>query len=182
MARRQSIRRAARGARTIVIAHRGGRSGAAENDASTPAGADAVCYGASVLDGPCDLELTFAAGRLQTLRLAPGRSLETLLYPTGAWPALDGGFGWNGPGATGAPFIQLAGQDPFDTYSPGSVAEGALLSGSGWTGAAAVTTPFFREVGEDMFESYPVGGLAAGALADGSGWNGGAVLFPAAAT
>ena len=131
----RSHRRTVRVRRPIVIMHRGARAPSTED--SRP-GINAVYYVASVRGGPCDLELTFTDGVLQPLGAPLGRSLDELNYDLGAAQSLSGGFGWNGDGALSVPFVQLVGQDSFQTYSLGGVAEGALNNGSGWNGSAVL--------------------------------------------
>lgn len=160
--------------RTVIL---GSRRGAAAVSESGGGLGDQTIYVASVPGGKADLALSFVGGVAQSLTATGGRSVEPFAYATGPATVFNGGFGWNGAGALGSPYLRRVGEETFEAYALGGISEGALTGGTGWNGAGGLTTPYVRRAGEETFETYDLGGISESALTSGTDWNGGAALF-----
>lgn len=173
MAARRRKRNPFRGIRTLIVSRRGGGSAGSQSGAG-----DYSFYAAAVPGGKGILQVAVVGGKQSAPVIVPMFSVEPFEdYPAGALPLLVGGFGWNAGGLVISPFVAIVGQETFETYAIGVVAEADLIDGSGWDGGAALPQTYARHVGVEDFESYAGGVTSGPALTGGSGWSGDTGLF-----
>ncbi|HSH17413.1 MAG TPA: hypothetical protein VLD18_15345 [Verrucomicrobiae bacterium] len=159
------------GARTVIVSRRGVGS------ATSQGGGDFVFFAAAVAGGQALLEIAVVKGAVQPALIPAPYSFEAFDYALGVASGLAGGFGWDGAAALPAPFIRLAGEEGFESYAEGAIAESALTAGTGWDGGAALPQPDAHLESVEDFESYGLGAANGSAMTGGSGWNGDTAIY-----
>jgi hypothetical protein len=159
------------GARTLIVSRRG--SGAS----SGGVGGDFVFFAAPVAGGQALLEIAVVKGAVQATVIPAAYSFEAFDYAPGVASGLAGGFGWDGAAALPAPFIRQVGEEGFESYAEGAIAESALTAGTGWDGGAVLPQPDAHLESVEDFESYAEGAASGAAMTGGSGWDGDTAIY-----